>query len=81
MNELGRHYETCHCTGKSTTIKCNDCGIVYCGTCQNTHIWSSSTSGKQRVRCCPKCVGTSLHEIGFDDSTVINQALDRPVGC
>lgn len=75
MNEPGKHYEACKCTEKNTTIKCNACGIIYCGTCQNTHIWVSSKQGKLRVRCCPKCVGTSLQTINFDDSTTVNQAL------
>lgn len=79
MNEFGRANEACHCAEKSTTLKCNDCGIIYCGTCQNTHIWVSMKNGKQRVRCCPKCVGTSLQEVSFDDSTAINLALDQAI--
>jgi len=75
MNELGRDYEKCECLEKTMTIKCNNCSIVYCADCHDTRIWVKTTQGKKSVRCCPKCVSTSLHHISFDDSASINVAM------
>ena len=76
MNELGRSYEKCDCQGRTMTMKCNDCSIVYCADCHDTRIWVKTPLGKQSVRCCPKCISTSLQSISFDDSTSINVAMD-----
>jgi hypothetical protein len=75
MNEFGRNFEKCDCLDRTRTIRCDSCNIVYCADCHNTRIWVNTPQGKQSVRCCPKCISTSLHHISFDDSTSINVAM------
>jgi hypothetical protein len=77
MNEFGRNFEKCNCSGRIMTYKCKDCGIVYCADCHDTRIWVSTPHGKKNVKCCPKCISTSLHHISFDDSTTINMAMEQ----
>ena len=77
MNELGRYYEQCECTDKTMTMRCRDCNTVYCADCHDTRIWVNTSLGKKNIRCCPKCVGTSLQPVTFDDSTPINIALEK----
>ena len=77
MNEFGRNLEKCICEDKTMTMRCRDCNNVYCADCHDTRIWVSTEKGKKNVRCCPKCVSTSLQPIAFDDSTTINVAMGQ----
>ncbi len=77
MNEFGRNFEKCECQVRTTTVRCDNCNIVYCGDCHDTRIWVNTPHGKKSVKCCPKCISTSLQNISFDDSTSINVAMAR----
>ena len=55
------------CLHSDFITKCSECNLIYCGKCFNPKIKIKFSNHTRSISCCPKCSGTDIHRISFDN--------------